>query len=99
VSLSEHEGYGVPLVEAMLAGVPVVAYDAGAVAETMAGAGLLLRDKSPAVVAAVIERLFVDESLRAAVLASQDRVAARVRATDYRDVVLGALAPVLEAKA
>jgi glycosyltransferase involved in cell wall biosynthesis len=99
VSLSEHEGYGVPLVEAMLAGVPVVAYDAGAVAETMAGAGVLLRDKSPAVVAAVIERLFGDEPLRAAVLATQERVAARVRATDYREVVKRALAPVLEAKA
>ena len=99
VSLSEHEGYGVPLVEAMLARVPVVAYDAGAVAETMAGSGVLLRDKSPGVVAAVIERLLVDEPLRAAVLATQERVAARVRATDYRALVLGALAPVLEAKA
>ena len=98
VSLSEHEGYGVPLVEAMLAGVPVVAYDAGAVAETMAGAGVLLREKSPETVAGVIESLLGDESLRAAVLAAQERVAVRVRATDYRALVLGALAPVLEAK-
>jgi glycosyltransferase involved in cell wall biosynthesis len=98
VSLSEHEGYCVPLVEAMLAGVPVVAYDAGAVAETMAGAGVLLRDKSPGIVAAVIERLLEDVALRAAVLAAQERVADRVRATDYRSLVLRALAPVLEAK-
>ena len=98
VSLSEHEGYGVPLVEAMLAGVPVVAYDAGAVAETLAGAGVLLRDKTPDVVAAVVARVLEDETLRAAVLAKQERVAARVRATDYRAVVLEALAPVLEAK-
>lgn len=96
VSLSEHEGYGVPLVEAMLAGVPVVAYDAGAVAETMDGAGILLRDKRPEVVAGVIERLLGDEALRAAVLAGQERMAARVRATDYRALVLSALAPVLE---
>ncbi len=98
VSLSEHEGYGVPLVEAMLAHVPVVAYDAGAVAETMAGAGVLLREKSPEVVAAVVERLLGDDSLRAAMLAAQERLAARVRATDYRALVLGALAPVLEAR-
>ncbi len=98
VSLSEHEGYGVPLVEAMLAGVPVVAYDAGAVAETLAGAGVLLRDKSPDVVAAVVARVLEDQSLRAAVLASEERVAARVRSTDHRAVVLEALAPVLEAK-
>jgi len=98
VSLSEHEGYGVPLVEAMLAGVPVVAYDAGAVAETMAGAGVLLRDKSPEIVAGIVERLLADDSLRAAVLAAQERVAARVRVTDFRALVLGALAPVLEAQ-
>ena len=57
VSLSEHEGYGVPLVEAMLAGVPVVAYDAGAVAETMGGAGILLGEKRPELVAGVVESL------------------------------------------
>lgn len=95
VSLSEHEGYGVPLVEAMLAGVPVVAYDAGAVAETMSGAGVLLGEKRPELVAGVIERLLGDVALRAAVLAGQERVAARVRATDFRALVLGALAPVL----
>ena len=98
VSLSEHEGYGVPLVEAMLAGVPVVAYDAGAVAETMAGAGVLLRDRRPETVSALVESVLRDDGLRAAVLATQERVAARVRATDYRAVVLGALAPVLESK-
>ncbi len=97
VSLSEHEGYGVPLVEAMLAGVPVVAYDAGAVAETMDGAGVLLGEKRPELVAGVIERLVRDPALRAAVLAGQERVAARVRATDFRALVLSALAPVLEA--
>ncbi|HSD28933.1 MAG TPA: glycosyltransferase family 4 protein [Vicinamibacteria bacterium] len=98
LSLSEHEGYGVPLVEAMLAGVPVVAYDAGAVAETMAGAGVLLRDKSPELVAGVVERLLVDDSLRAAVLARQEAVAARIRSTDFQALVLGALARVLEAQ-
>jgi glycosyltransferase involved in cell wall biosynthesis len=98
VSLSEHEGYGVPLVEAMLAGVPVVAYDAGAVAETLDGAGVLLGEKRPELVAGVIERLVGDSALRAAVLAGQEKVAARIRATDFRALVLSALAPVLEAK-
>ncbi len=97
VSLSEHEGYGVPLVEAMLARVPVVAYDAGAVAETMGGAGVLLGEKRPELVAGVIEGLLQDPVLRRRVLAGQDKVAARIRATDFRALVLGALAPVLEA--
>jgi glycosyltransferase involved in cell wall biosynthesis len=96
VSLSEHEGYGVPLVEAMLAGVPVVAYDAGAAAETMDGAGILLRGKHPELVAGVIESLVRDPAVRAAVLEGQARVAARIRATDFSALLRAALAPLLE---
>jgi len=40
VSLSEHEGFGVPLLEAMRFDVPVIAYDAAAVGETVGGAGV-----------------------------------------------------------
>jgi L-malate glycosyltransferase len=99
VSLSEHEGYGVPLVEAMLARVPVVARDAGAVAETLAGAGVLIRDAGPVAVAAVVERVVGDAALRAALLAGQERVAQRIRSADFASLLLGALAPVLEAAA
>lgn len=45
VSLSEHEGFGVPLLEAMYLGTPVVAFDAAAVGETVGRAGVLLRRK------------------------------------------------------
>lgn len=96
VSLSEHEGYGVPLVEAMVAGVPVVAYAAGAVTETMDGAGVLLGRKSPELVAGVIESLVRDRGLREAVLAGQARVAARVLSTDFGALLRDALAPLLE---
>jgi len=40
VSMSEHEGFGVPLVEAALYGVPVLALDRTAVAETLGGIGI-----------------------------------------------------------
>lgn len=64
VSLSEHEGFGVPLVEAMAWGVPVIGFGAAAVPETLRGAGLVLDDKSPAVVAAAIQRVATDRLLR-----------------------------------
>jgi glycosyltransferase involved in cell wall biosynthesis len=51
VSLSEHEGFGVPLLEAMDLGQPVVALDAAAVGETLGGAGLLLPEKDLALAA------------------------------------------------
>jgi glycosyltransferase involved in cell wall biosynthesis len=45
LSLSEHEGFGVPLLESMYLGLPVVAYDAAAVGETLGGGGLKLHRK------------------------------------------------------
>lgn len=64
VCLSEHEGFCVPLVEAMAWGVPVVAADAAAVPGTLNGAGVLLPDKSPVSVAVAIQRVLSDQALR-----------------------------------
>jgi glycosyltransferase involved in cell wall biosynthesis len=94
--LSEHEGFGVPLQEAMLFGVPVVAYDAGAVRETLRGGGLLLEDKSPELVAEVLDRITHGGDLRRLVIASQQRAVAGIRATDFGALVLDRLRPVLE---
>ena len=93
--LSEHEGFCVPLLEAMALEVPVVAFDAGAVAETLQGGGLLLKDKPPAEVAALLDRVAQDDGLRAGVLEGQRRALARVRDTDFRALLLQRLAPVL----
>jgi glycosyltransferase involved in cell wall biosynthesis len=64
VSVSEHEGFGVPILEAMASGVPVVAFGAAAIPETMGGAGVLLRTKDPAVVAATVHSVQSDPALR-----------------------------------
>jgi glycosyltransferase involved in cell wall biosynthesis len=83
VCLSEHEGFGVPLVEAMLRDVPVVAYDAGAVAETLRGGGVLLREKTPGRVAELLQGLLEEPALRGAVLATQARAIADWRRFDF----------------
>lgn len=64
VCVSEHEGFGVPLVEAMAWGIPIVAVDAAAVAETLNGAAVILADKSPLSVAVAVERVLGDPALR-----------------------------------
>jgi glycosyltransferase involved in cell wall biosynthesis len=93
--LSEHEGFCVPLQEAMHFGLPVVAYDAGAVRETLHGGGILLREKPLAVVAELVRSVLTDGSLRAAVLTTQDRAISAIRQTDFGALVRERLEPVL----
>jgi len=64
VCASEHEGFCVPLVEAMGHGVPVVAFGAAAVPETVGDAGLVLDDKDPLRFAAAVDRVVGDAELR-----------------------------------
>ncbi len=66
VSLSHHEGFGVPLVEAMAHGVPVLAWPAGAVPFTLGNAGVLLHDRAPPAVAEAMLALARDPARRAA---------------------------------
>jgi glycosyltransferase involved in cell wall biosynthesis len=94
--LSEHEGFCVPLLEAMRFALPVVAYDAGAVAETLDGGGVLLHDKEPAFVAELCGRILADASLRGQVLAGQRDALRRARGRDFGALLRQALAGVLE---
>lgn len=73
VSLSEHEGFCVPLVEAMAADVPVLAYAAGAVPETLGGAGVLFSPKDLELAAETMAMLVYDRPVREAVIAGQRR--------------------------
>jgi glycosyltransferase involved in cell wall biosynthesis len=73
VSLSEHEGFCVPLVEAMAMDVPVLAYAAGAVPETLGGAGMLLAPKDLEVAAEMLGMLVYDRPVRDRVLEGQRR--------------------------
>jgi len=68
--LSEHEGFNVPVLEAMHFDVPVVAYAAAAVPGTVGDAGILLTDKDPLVVASAVERVRSDAALRSRLVAA-----------------------------
>jgi hypothetical protein len=57
---------------------------------------LLLQDKSPELVAEVLDQVTHGGNLRRAVVASQQRAAAAIRATDFGALVLDRLRPVLE---
>lgn len=71
LSLSEHEGFCVPLLEAMAAGVPVFAYDSTAVADTLGGAGVCWSPKDLEYAAELLGQLAFDPAMRAKVVAGQ----------------------------
>ena len=80
VSLSEHEGFSVPLVEAMATDVPVLAYSAAAVPDTLGGAGVQFAPKDLELAAELLGALAFDDDLRAGVIAGQRR-----RLADFGD--------------
>lgn len=73
VSLSEHEGFCVPLVEAMAMDVPVLAYSATAVPDTLGGAGVQFAPKDLEYAAELLGMLTFEDSPREEVLAGQRR--------------------------
>ena len=73
VSMSEHEGFGVPLLEAMASDVPVLAYATAAVPETLGGAGVGFDEKRFALLAELTVQLGTDARLRTKVLGGQRR--------------------------
>src|SRR5262249_21387594 len=73
VSLSEHEGFGAPLIEAMALDLPVVAYASSAVPATLAGAGVTPFPKYRASILERLIRLHDDRRFRSEIIRSQRR--------------------------
>jgi glycosyltransferase involved in cell wall biosynthesis len=83
VSLSEHEGFCAPLVEAMAMDVPVLAYGAAAVPDTLGGAGVQFAPKDLEYAAELLGMLAFEENPREEVLDGQRR-----RLRDFDDAVI-----------
>jgi glycosyltransferase involved in cell wall biosynthesis len=73
VCMSEHEGFCVPLVEAMFFDVPIIAYDTSAISDTLGGSGVLLDDNDPVFVSRVIDRVLKDSALKEQIISGQRR--------------------------
>ena len=78
LSMSEHEGFCIPLLESMEHGVPVLAYAAGAVPETMGKAGVLFWEKRYPEIAEMLGLLAADQSFRQSIIYGQ-----KVRMADF----------------
>jgi glycosyltransferase involved in cell wall biosynthesis len=69
--MSEHEGFCIPLLEAMKFDVPIIAYDAGAVPETLGGSGALVYEKDFPHIAELMDVLLNDPSVRDGIIRRQ----------------------------
>ena len=70
--MSEHEGFCVPLVEAMYFKIPVVAYNSSAVGETLGKGGILLNEKNALETAALMDKILKDKGLQKKIIANQN---------------------------
>ena len=69
--MSEHEGFCVPLAECMHYGIPIVAYSAAAIPETLGDSGVLFSKKDFGAVAAMIDEITQNPSLKKRIVDSQ----------------------------
>lgn len=85
---SEHEGFCVPLVEAFYMDIPVLAYAATAVPDTMDGGGVLYTDKEPRHVAGLMNAIVSDCRLQEAILDRQREALGRLQSEDFEGTLL-----------
>ncbi len=71
VSASEHEGFGVPLVEAMAFDVPVIAYAAASIPETLGTSGILINQWDDLQVAELMHQVISTDSIRHRIIMDQ----------------------------
>jgi len=73
--MSEHEGFGMPLVESMLLNLPVFAYNSSNIKSTLNGGGVLFDAKEPKSIAAAIHLLRTRAAFRAEIIRTQKEAA------------------------
>jgi glycosyltransferase involved in cell wall biosynthesis len=73
VNVSQHEGYCLPLLEAMYKGVPVISRRAGGTPEAMGQAGVQFEELTPKELAALMHLTLTNASLRETILTSQQQ--------------------------
>jgi glycosyltransferase involved in cell wall biosynthesis len=71
--MSEHEGFCIPLVESMHFDVPIIAYNAGAIPDTLGGTGILVNHKKFGEIAYIIDILMSNDLLKNQIIGEQNQ--------------------------
>lgn len=94
ICMSEHEGFCMPLIEAMNHGLPVVAYNATAIPDTMGDAGVLLESKNLEYVCERIHRVLIDDVYRKELIENQYMHIKQFIRDDYEEKLLKVISEV-----
>ena len=77
VSMSEHEGFCVPLIEAMICDTPILAYSSTAIPYTLGEAGVQFKEKDFEELAGICYRIQTDPAFRKSILETQRKQLAK----------------------
>jgi glycosyltransferase involved in cell wall biosynthesis len=88
LSMSEHEGFGLPFVESMIFSLPIVAFNCTAVPYTLMDAGILINHKQIDMVAELVNKVAYDEDLRAKVVKMQKNQLEIYKKRDLQNILL-----------
>jgi glycosyltransferase involved in cell wall biosynthesis len=98
LSMSVHEGFCMPLIEALAHGVPVIANDAGAMPETLGGAGLVVDGTDLVLVAEALQELTSSRATRDTLADAAERRLAGLRPETLAPRIRSALSPLLDGR-
>jgi glycosyltransferase involved in cell wall biosynthesis len=84
LSMSKHEGFGIPLIESMLFNIPVIAYNSSNIKDTLNGGGILFNKKSYEYIASTIHIIRTNRALRRAILETQTKA---IKAYNHNEIV------------
>lgn len=96
--MSEHEGFCVPLLEAMYFNIPILAYNSTAIPYTLGQSGLIFSNKEPAKVAYLIDQVVKDEELRKDMLEKQKQRLVYFSYEKIADMAKGFISGIVEGR-
>jgi glycosyltransferase involved in cell wall biosynthesis len=88
LSLSEHEGFGLPFIESMVFDLPIIAYDCTAVPFTLDGAGVMIKHKKVDYVAELVDVVAHRKKLRQDIIQGQQQRLERFKNIDKKEILL-----------
>ncbi len=92
LSLSEHEGFGLPFIESLVFDLPVVAYDCTAVPYTLGNAGILINANDRVdLIGELVHTIATDEELRQQLIKGQRQQLKKYTEMKREDFVMGFL--------